>query len=157
MTRQEAAKILAALASGWPGVTIASDQAEVWFHAALTDIDFEVGLEAVMHLIGTEERFPSIARFNAARRMKARRSAEDEPRHALEVGVPLSTGSRMAKIARLINAETPGWGGVEDPRRPTSEPVHHDGIEPGPCAFCQDRLALSDAELNERLAAAGLS
>lgn len=151
MTRDEAARLLAALSTGWPHVEMTTDRAETWFLSALDRIPFDVGLAVVTRIVETEERFPTVARFHEIRRAVERRNSEnDEPRQLLAGVLPRGESHRWAKIARLVNAETPGWGTLEHPRN-GGERAHHRGENPDLCGFCRERFELTDAELDERL------
>lgn len=153
MTRDEAARLLTALGSGWPQVTLTADQAEVWYRSALERTTFDVGLAVVMRLVETEERFPTVARFNEVRRAVERRNSEsDEPPKAIEAALPRGARNLAAKKARLIELETPGTGDLRTARIiPTERRVHHHGSVQS-CEFCMERLALSEDEVDERLA-----
>lgn len=156
MTREEAARLMAALGSGWPNTKVTPDTIEVWFNSALQRTPFDVGLTVVTRLVETEEFFPTVARFREVRRMVERRHAEnDGPKHLVEGILPKGPQRRWAAVARLIAAETPGTGTLEKPKLiPLDKRVHTGSV--GSCEFCQERMRLSDDELAERLHAAGL-
>lgn len=172
MTRDEGARLLAALHGNWPQVPIDDAVTMTWFSSAFERCDFQTGLAAVLRLVESEERFPTIARFNEQRRAIERRAAADsDVRHVLAPAA--DTTPRWLRVCRLIAVETPGWGTLERPKR-GSERVHEQStvdvrVAPGGsdadwylrqaqgCGFCRERREVTDADLDARLAAAGVS
>lgn len=146
-----------ALHGNWPNTPMDDAVTLTWYSSVFERISFELGLSVVTRIVETEERFPTIARFNEIRRSVERRASEgSQPKQIVEGIATGGSRRRWAAVARLIAAETPGCGDVTLPVRiPTEERKHTGSV--GTCPFCQERFALSDEELAERLAAVGLS
>lgn len=159
MTRDEAARLLMALHGNWPNTPMDDAVTLTWYSAVFERLDFETGLAVVTRLVETEERFPTIARFNEIRRAVQRRQAEShEPKQIVEGILTGDKRQRMALITRLIATETPGCGDLTKPRLiPREDRVHHLGESVANCSFCQERLRLTDEQLEERLRAAGIA
>ena len=159
MTRDEAARLLLALHGNWPNTPMDDAVTLTWYSSALERVPFELGLMVVTRLVETEERFPTVAKFHEVRRAIERRNgANDEPRQIVAGPTPsMPKMRRAAAVARLIAAETPDCGDVRRPHLiPKEQRVHHQGESVANCAFCQERLNLSDDELAARLIAAGV-
>ena len=81
MNKQEAARVLATLAAGFPGTELGVDNAEVWHRSVLRDISLEEGLDIAHHLLTDPNRqsphsFPKLSEFQAVRRARVRARGE---------------------------------------------------------------------------------
>lgn len=82
MNRQDAAKVLATLAAGFPGTELGVDNAEVWHRSVLRDISLEEGLDIAHHLLTDPNRqsphsFPKLSEFQAVRRARVRARTDE--------------------------------------------------------------------------------
>lgn len=120
MNHVEAAQVLATMAAVHPW-DVTSDQAEVWYQAALHPVGLDEGLAVAMRIVETDERFPTPARFLAVRdelrraAYLAQRDAAQDSGRLLDPGATVEEHARAsiaALRATIASSETRGhWHG----------------------------------------------
>lgn len=82
MNKDDASRVMAILASAYPRVQLLPATVQIWYDAALSRCDAELGLRCAMDLVAepsSKGEFPSPAQFNAIRRLHERRFAPPTP------------------------------------------------------------------------------
>jgi hypothetical protein len=96
VTREEAARIVAAMSANWPTVNVGPETYDAWWNSALQHRSFEEGLAAVERIVRDDTHFPTVARFHEIRRALDPSSG----RPAIEAPArPLADTNRLGKAA----------------------------------------------------------
>lgn len=107
MNRQDAARVMATIAAGWPGTTVAADTVEVWYRTVLADISADEGMAIAQELLTDPDRemphsFPKLSEVQKIRRRRVREAQEEfTAERALAAAPAVSREQAKANVARL--------------------------------------------------------
>jgi hypothetical protein len=107
MNKQDAGRVMATIAAGFPGTTIGADTAEVWHRAALADISFEEGMAIAQELLTDPNRemphsFPKLTEVQRIRRRRVKAAQEEfTAERALAAAPAVSREQAKANVRRL--------------------------------------------------------
>lgn len=107
MNRQDAGRVMATIAAGFPGTTIGADTMEVWHRAALADISFEEGMAIAQELLTDPNRemphsFPKLNEVQKIRRRRVKEAQEEfTAERALAAAPAVSREQAKANVAKL--------------------------------------------------------
>lgn len=107
MNRQDAARVMATIAAGWPGTTVATDTVEVWYRTVLADISADEGMAIAHELLTDPERemphsFPKLSEVQKIRRRRVKAAQEEfTAERALAAAPAVSNEQAKANVARL--------------------------------------------------------
>lgn len=107
MNKQDAGRVMATIAAGFPGTTVGADTAEVWHRSVLADISFQEGMAIAQELLTDPNRehphsFPKLNEVQRIRRRRVRDAQREfTAERALAAAPPVSKDQAKANVARL--------------------------------------------------------
>lgn len=125
-----------AFAGAWPNTKLTDETAATWWEAALKDCDFGLGLKILERLVAHDEWFPTIARWNEARREIVRRQQESSKALPPAPADPADVKEQVARIRRMIAGLGECWGDVKKPRVMPDSEIRHDHPKQTQCSAC---------------------
>lgn len=113
MTEDEATQVLALFTAAHPKVTLTPTTVQVWFQAALSKTDFELGRRIALDLVAAERGFPTPAAFNAwKRRLKEQDDMRKRPAPEEPTLLPTDEAHRVLDEMRVKLGRPPRHGGA---------------------------------------------
>lgn len=133
MTRDEADRLVAALALEWPEHDF---DADAWWNSVFVRVAFDDALATVLELVEQETEPPTPARFG-----QYRRSGQSRTVNPTTPAQQARGNSAIAKVRAELAQITNPWGSIEKPTRPAKDwvPRHTGDVEGGTwrkCAVC---------------------